>query len=94
MKRITASQARKNWFRILDEVVAGETIAIDRKGRRVLIRLEEADVDTAQDISNDYSDVLAVADADRADTWSWKWDAEAGAVAVTENADGGVNEEQ
>ena len=92
MKRVTASQARKNWFRILDEVVAGETIAIDRGGRRVLLQLDDTDVDTAQDISNDYSDVLTVTDVDQADTWSWEWDAEAGAVAVTDNADG--DEEQ
>ena len=88
MKRVTASQARKNWFRILDEVVAGETIAIDRGGRRVLLQLDDTDVDTARDISNDYSDVLTVTDVDQADTWSLEWDAEAGAVAVTDNADG------
>jgi len=38
MKRVTASDARRNWFRILDEVADGAVVVIERKGRRILIQ--------------------------------------------------------
>ena len=31
MKRLTASEVRKNWFRVLDEVAAGEGVVLERK---------------------------------------------------------------
>jgi antitoxin (DNA-binding transcriptional repressor) of toxin-antitoxin stability system len=30
MKQVTASEARKNWFRLLDEALDGEVIAVQR----------------------------------------------------------------
>ena len=38
MKRVTASEARTGWFRLLDEVVAGEIVCVKRGGFRVLIQ--------------------------------------------------------
>ena len=35
MKRVTASDARKNWFRLLDEAAAGEVVVIERAGTRI-----------------------------------------------------------
>ncbi|MGH7564296.1 MAG: type II toxin-antitoxin system Phd/YefM family antitoxin [Gemmatimonadota bacterium] len=70
MKRVTASQARKDWFRLLDEAVAGEVIVIERNGRRIVLRLAE----TTDPSSPDYSDVISAPDADEADRWSWEWD--------------------
>jgi hypothetical protein len=32
MKRVTASEARRNWFRLLDEVAAGAVVVIERGG--------------------------------------------------------------
>ncbi len=40
MKRVTASEARKSWFRLLDDVAAGEVVVIERKGRRIVLRGE------------------------------------------------------
>ena len=41
MKRVTASAARKNWFQLLDEVVQGEKIVIERRGRRIVVLCED-----------------------------------------------------
>jgi hypothetical protein len=70
MTQITASEARRNWFQLLDRVAAGETIVIERKGRRLLLCRDEIP---------DYSAIIrAVADVSRADDWSWDWDHEGG----------------
>ncbi len=77
MTQITASEARRNWFQLLDRVAAGETIVIERKGRRLLLCRDENDA-TAGEIP-DYSAIIrAVADVSRADDWSWDWDHEGG----------------
>ncbi len=49
MKRIAASEVRRNWFRILDDVISGEVIVVERKGRSVILRCEdlEAEAETA-----------------------------------------------
>jgi antitoxin (DNA-binding transcriptional repressor) of toxin-antitoxin stability system len=72
MKRVTASEARRNWFRLLDEVIAGEVVAITRKGKRIVIRREDAKRRSVQKLP-DYSLILKVMDVDRADSWSWEW---------------------
>jgi antitoxin (DNA-binding transcriptional repressor) of toxin-antitoxin stability system len=72
MKRVTASEARRNWFRLLDEVIDGEVIAITRKGKRIVIRREDTARSRRQKLP-DYGSILHVRDADRADTWSWEW---------------------
>ena len=73
MKRVTASEARRNWFRLLDEVVAGETVVVDRDGVPVVVRREGAARGRGAGVP-DYSDVISVPDADHADRWGWEWD--------------------
>ena len=73
MKRITASEARRDWFRVLDEVVSGEVIVVERKGRRVVLRCEDLELATEADGGSDYSALLRAPDLDRADRWRWAW---------------------
>lgn len=68
MKRVTASQARRNWFRLLDEVAAGEAVVIERKGVRVVLRRQEE-----QPAVPDYTGLLSVPEVERADEWRWRW---------------------
>ncbi len=73
MKRLTASEARKRWFRLLDEVVAGEVVVVERKGQRVLLRREDSESLTAGRRLPNYRKLLRVPDADEADQWTWEW---------------------
>lgn len=73
MKRVTASDARKNWFRLLDEVLGGEVVCIDRNGRRILIRMDD-EVDRAEVQPPDYAAVLRAPGAESADAWRWSWE--------------------
>lgn len=75
MKHVTASEARKNWFRLLDEAAGGETIVIQRRGHRLVLREEPSD-ETSEPVAPDYSALLAAPRVDRADTWSWTWTGE------------------
>ncbi|MGQ0815771.1 MAG: hypothetical protein ACT4O1_15150 [Gemmatimonadota bacterium] len=72
MKRITASEARRQWFRLLDEVIEGEVVAIIRKGKRIIIRRENATRGVREPLP-DYGSILKVRDAEQADTWGWDW---------------------
>ena len=73
MKRVTASDARSDFFRLLDEVAAGEVVIIERNGRRVVLRREAGRAkDGAEDIP-DYSRLLQAPKADGADRWTWEW---------------------
>lgn len=76
MKRVTASEARRHWFRILDEVAAGAVVVIERHGRRILLQREGPDVSPGGEI--DYAELLRVADPERAAEWSWDWSPEGG----------------
>ena len=71
MKRTTASEARRNWFRILDEVAAGETVSLERNGRRILIVAAEESAE--ERAVPDYSCIIDAPDAADADKWSWAW---------------------
>jgi hypothetical protein len=68
MKYVTASEARKNWFALLDEALKGEVIAIERKERRLILKLHEK-----RPAIPDYSGLIDFPDADEADTWGWEW---------------------
>ena len=70
MKTVTASQARKEWFRLLDEAAQGEVILVRRKGRRLVLRREEVEETRA---TPKYRRLLQVPGADEADRWSWEW---------------------
>jgi antitoxin (DNA-binding transcriptional repressor) of toxin-antitoxin stability system len=73
MKRVTASEARQNWFRLLDEVLAGEVVVVERQGRRIVVREEEAATGRGPEpAASDYASVLR-GDVDRADVWNWDW---------------------
>ncbi len=83
MKRMTASDTRRNWFRVLDEILDGETIVVERHGRRVILRADDALDEKAPAPALDYSGLLR-GNVDEADGWSWDW---AGPEADLEPAD-------
>ena len=72
MKRMTATDARKNWFRLLDEVIEGEVVLIERGGSRLLLKLVDKG-ESAERIP-DYRALIQVKDVDEADQWGWEWD--------------------
>lgn len=71
MKQVTASEARRNWFRLLDEIAQGEVVVLERKGRRIVLRSEEDEATAAE--PSDYRQLLQLPDAEGADRWSWEW---------------------
>lgn len=75
MIRVTASEARRNWFRLLDEVAAGKVVVIERKGRRIVLRREPTSRTRPERVP-DYTRLLRVPDAAHADTWTWDWSGE------------------
>ncbi len=75
MKRVTASEARRNWFRLLDEVAAGAVVCIERGGRRIVLR-REPDAREAGDLP-DYASLLRVPGLEEADRWGWTWSEDA-----------------
>ncbi len=72
MKRMTASDVRKNWFRVLDEVASGEVVVVERNGRTVVLRCEKMGASSGR-TTPDYRQLLTVPDPDRADRWGWEW---------------------
>ena len=72
MKRVTATEARKNWFRLLDEVAEGEVVLIEKDG--VLLRLVLAEPAEPSAEIPDYRELIRVLDADPADQWGWTLD--------------------
>jgi antitoxin (DNA-binding transcriptional repressor) of toxin-antitoxin stability system len=78
MKRVTASEARKNWFRLLDEVAGGAVVCIERGGRRIVLR-READAAEEERLP-DYASLLRVPALDEADRWGWTWSGDTGSL--------------
>jgi hypothetical protein len=76
MKRVTASEARKNWFRLLDEVAQGVVVCIERGGRRIVLRREPESDEGAE--RPEYGTVLRVPKLAEADAWGWTWAPDAG----------------
>jgi hypothetical protein len=76
MKKVTASEARRLWFRLLDEAAQGEVIVVQRKGRRLVLRREEVGRAKAASTRPAYRRLLRVPRVDQADRWSWEWKAE------------------
>jgi antitoxin (DNA-binding transcriptional repressor) of toxin-antitoxin stability system len=72
MKRVTASEARRDWFRLLDEVAEGEVVVIERRGRRILIKREARGRASAA-AAPSYAGLIDAADPERADEWTWDW---------------------
>ena len=71
MKRVTASDARKNWFRLLDEVAAGEVVCIERAGRRIVLSRESGPEE--KDAIPDYTSILRAQSVEDAEQWGWAW---------------------
>jgi antitoxin (DNA-binding transcriptional repressor) of toxin-antitoxin stability system len=80
MKHMTASEARKQWFRLLDEVASGEVVVLERKGRRVVLRREDTKDSAQEQRPPDYRKLLRASDADHADQWTWEWQGEENAL--------------
>jgi antitoxin (DNA-binding transcriptional repressor) of toxin-antitoxin stability system len=74
MKRVTASEARRNWFQLLDEVLAGEIIKIERNNGVVVLKRETRS--GAKEPVADYTELIRAKDADHADRWGWDWNAD------------------
>ena len=72
MKQVTATDARRNWFRLLDEVASGEVVVLERGGERIVLR-REAKAAASEDEIPDYDGLIRAPDIDRADEWSWQW---------------------
>ena len=70
MKRMTATEVRKQWFRLLDEVAEGEVVLIDRDGARLILKM----ADPREASIPDYRGLICVPDAEEADEWGWVWD--------------------
>jgi hypothetical protein len=68
MKHVTASEARKNWFKLLDEAAKGEVIAIQRNDKRLVLRLDKQEQSLP-----DYKRLVRIPNADEADKWTWTW---------------------
>ncbi len=68
MKHVTASEARKNWFQLLDEAAKGEVIAIQRDNKQLVLRLHKEKKSIPS-----YKRLLRVSQPDRADEWGWAW---------------------
>jgi len=78
MKKVTASEARRQWFRLLDEAAQGEVIVLQRRGRRLVLRREEVGKTKALRPDRGYRRLLRVPRIDQADRWSWEWQAAGG----------------
>jgi len=78
MKRVTASEARRNWFRLLDEVAQGAVVCIERGGRRIVLR-REAEESAGGELP-DYSSLIQAPNLDKADEWGWSWSEEDGSL--------------
>jgi antitoxin (DNA-binding transcriptional repressor) of toxin-antitoxin stability system len=76
MKNVTASAARETLFQLLDQVVRGEKIVIEHRGRRIVMLSEDLEEAASSKGTPDYSTLLQVPDADEADQWSWNWSVE------------------
>jgi len=68
MKYVSASEARKNWFQLLDQAARGEVIAIQRDDKKLILKL-----DKRKRRIPSYKGLIDFKDADEADTWGWEW---------------------
>jgi antitoxin (DNA-binding transcriptional repressor) of toxin-antitoxin stability system len=73
VKKVTASEARRHWFRLLDEAAQGEVILLERRGLRLVLRRQLRGGAATSRRRVAYGRLLRVPQADRADRWSWEW---------------------
>ena len=86
MKRVTASDARKNWFRLLDEVAEGQVVCIERSGRKILLKRQPEE--DADDRVPDYSQAIHVHSPEHAHEWGWEWPGPGQELRATDRDDG------
>lgn len=67
MKCVTASEARKNWFKLLDEAANGEVIAIQRNDKKLILKAQKG-----RPRIPSYKGLIG-GKVDDADTWGWEW---------------------
>ena len=77
MKHVTASEARKNWFSLLDEFANGQIVAIERNGKKLVLRTEK------RKKGKSYRKVISGQDIDNADKWGWDWDKAGRLIPIT-----------
>jgi len=65
MKRMTATEVRTNWSRLLDEVIEGEVVLIDWDGACLRLALAEPAEDSIG--IPDYQGLIHLPDADSVD---------------------------
>jgi hypothetical protein len=68
MKHVTASEARKNWFKLLDEAARGEVIAIQRDDKKLILKAAKT-----KSRQPNYKKLIQFPDVDDAHTWGWEW---------------------
>ncbi|MBI5486967.1 MAG: hypothetical protein HY905_06515 [Deltaproteobacteria bacterium] len=73
VKRVNATEARRTWFSLLDEVAGGNIVILERTGRRLVLRREDRRGGRRSPAVPDYSDVLRTPDLEQADAWTWDW---------------------
>ena len=78
MKYVTASEARKNWFTLLDEAATGQIIAIERNGKKLVLRAEKPKRGKSAP-----KKLISGQDVDNADKWGWDWDGAGRLVPIT-----------
>lgn len=76
MKHVTATEARKNWFKLLDEAARGEVIAIHRADKKLILRLERR-----KKAIPSYKGLIS-GDVENADKWGWDY-TDKGLVPIT-----------
>ncbi|HYG63073.1 MAG TPA: hypothetical protein VEL74_10865 [Thermoanaerobaculia bacterium] len=72
MKRVTATEARKNWFRYLDEAAEGEVLLIERGGTRLVLHREAREEEAPRHVPS-YEGLIWAPHAEDADRWGWEW---------------------
>jgi hypothetical protein len=78
MKHVTPTEARKNWFRLLDEVADGEVVVLERKGRRLVLKRQDSVRGRFK--VPDYRGLFSAPNADEADRWGWRWSTDEGGL--------------
>jgi hypothetical protein len=77
MKYVSATEARQNWFKLLDEAAKGEVIAIQRNDKQLVLRLHKQKTPVPN-----YKRLLRVSQPEDADTWGWEWTPSKGLKSV------------
>jgi hypothetical protein len=83
MKKVTASEARRRWFELLDEAVQGEVVVVERGEHRLVLRRQAPDKAPAAKRRAQYRKLLRVPRAGEADRWSWEWPGPRGGLRAT-----------